>query len=380
MTSRDPFLGEKIVWSGRPQRIDTPAFLRALGWAWFTVAAVCGTFGVVVAVGLGSSPALLLLCGAWTASLGLACFHGPRLWLSGVEYVITDGHVLVRRGPLRRAIRRDQISYARIFWHPLDPNVGDIELVRAVPAGVFRRRLLVRMCGLAAPDKVLAVIRGVRTHSESNAGRRCVTQRLEDGERVLWSARPLPTWQRFLPHGRRAWQSLGFAALLLVALAHLVPALWGNWVRLLSAGLGENPVAFWGLVLGEALVGLLLLAVLFALVDSAVVRPARQLAKTVYVITNRRVLIQRDGEELHLDRKTIVDVIDSPRLPGFRDVFLVLDGPQARALEMGGAFGETDRDTHLKPLFENVVDAESVSRILLGTTPSIPPPAPDLAA
>jgi hypothetical protein len=378
--ARDPFLGENIIWSGRPQRTDTPAFLRALGWAWFTVSAVCATFGVVVAVGLAASPAMLFLCGAWTASLGLACFHGPRLWLSGVEYVITEAHVLVRRGPLRRAIRRDQISYARIFWNPIDPNVGDIELVRAVPAGVLRRRLLVRMSGLAAPDKVLALVRGVRTQSESNAGRRSVTQRLEEGERVLWSARPLPTWRRFLPHGRRAWRCLAFAALLLLCLGHLVPAVASNWSRLLTAGLGENPVAFWGLALGQILVGLLLLAVTAALFDSAVVRPARQLQKTVYVITNRRVLIQRDGEELHLDRKTIVDVIDAPRLPGFRDVFLVLDGPQARALEMGGAFGETDRDTHLKPLFENVVDAESVSRILLGTAPSIPPPAPDLAA
>jgi hypothetical protein len=354
--------------------------MRALGWAWFTVSAVCVTFAVVVAVGLGTNPAMLFLCGVWTASLGLACFHGPRLWLSGIEYVITEAHVMVRRGPLRRAIRRDQISYSRIFWNPLDPNVGDIELVRAVPAGVFRRRLLVRMSGLAAPDKVLALIRGVRTRSDSNAGRRSVTQRLEEGERVLWSARPLPTWRRFVPHGRRAWQSLGFATMLVLCLGHLVPALWGNWGRLVAAGLADNPVAFWGLALGEGLVGLLLLAVAVALLDSAVIRPARQLQKTVYVITNRRVLIQRDGEELHLDRKTIVDVIDAPRLPGFRDVFLVLDGPQARALEMGGAFGETDRDTHLKPLFENVVDAESVLRILLGTVPSAPPPAPDLAA
>jgi hypothetical protein len=338
------------------------------------------TFGVVVAVGLAASPTMLFLCGAWTASLGLACIHGPRLWLAGVEYVLTEAHVLVRRGPLRRAIRRDQISYARIFWSPHDSNVGDMELVRAVPAGVFRRRLLIRMSGLAAPDKVLALIRGVRTQSESNAGRRSVTQRLEDGERVLWSARPLPTWRRFVPHGRRAWQSLGFAAMLVLCLAHLAPALWGNWSRLLAAGLGDNPIAFWGLALGEALVGLLLLAVTLALLDSAVIRPARQLQKTVYVITNRRVLIQREGEELHLDRKTIVDVIDAPRLPGFRDVFLVLDGPQARAVEMGGAFGETDRDTNLKPLFENVLDAESVSRILLGTAPSVPPPAPDLAA
>jgi hypothetical protein len=344
-----------------------------VSWVWFTVSLVCISFALVVAVGLSANPTMLLLCGAWTATLGLGFLHGPRLWLQNVEYLITENHVMWRRGSLRRVIRRDQISYARIFWHAEDPNIGDIELVRAVPAGVFRRRLLIRLVGVAAPDKVLALVRGVRTRSESNAGRRSVTQRLEEGERVLWSAQPLPTWRRFLPHGKRAWQSLGLAAILLFAVARLAPILIDNLRRLLAAGLGENPVAFYGLLAGEALMGLLLVSIGLCLIYSAVVRPAMQLGGTVYVITNHRVLIQRDHEELHLDRKTIVDVIDSPRVAGFRDVFLVLDGPQARALELGGAFGETERDTHLKPILEALADSESVTRILLNTRPSVPP-------
>lgn len=351
-----------------------------MAWVWFTISAVCTAFAIVVAVGLSLSPLMLLLCGAWTATLGIGFLHAPRIWLSSIEYLVTENHVMYRRGPLRRVIRRDQISYARIFWHADDPNVGDIELVRAVPAGVFRRRLLIRLVGLAAPDKVLAVIRGVRTRSESNAGGRSVTQRLEEGERVLWSARPLRTWRRFLPHGKKAWQTLAVAAFLLLSLAKLVPALAANLTLLAAAGLRDNPVAFWGLILGEGLMALLLCSIALYLLHSAVLKPAMQLGGTVYVITNHRVLIQRDHEELHLDRKTIVDVIDSPRVHGFRDVFLVLDGPQARALELGGAFGETERDTLLKPVLENLIDAESVSRILLGTRPSVPPPAPDLAA
>lgn len=378
--ARDPLLGENIIWSGRPQRVETPVFLRAIAAVWFTVAAVCTSFAIVVAVGLSMNPTLLLLCGAWTATLGLGFLQAPKLWFASMEYVITEHHVMWRRGRLRRVIHRDQISYARIFWYPDDPNVGDIELVRAVPAGVLKRRLQIRLVGLAAPDKVLALVRGVNTRSESNAGRRSVTQRLEDGERVLWSARPLPTWRRFVPHGKRAWQSLAIAATLLLALSKLVPALVNNLGRLIEAGLRDNPVAFWGLILGETLMTLLLLSVAGYLIYSAVIRPARQLRGTVYVITNHRVLIQRHHEELHLDRRTIVDVIDSPGVPGFRDVFLVLDGPQARALEMGGAFGETERDTNLKPVLEAVADADSVSRILLNTRPSVPPPRSGLAA
>lgn len=378
--ARDPLLGEKIIWSGHPQRVETAPFLRALGWVWFTVSAVCTSFAVVVAFGLSLNPGMLLLCGVWTATLGIGFLHVPKVWLGRMEYVITENHVMWRRGPLRRVIRREQISYARIFWHPDDPNVGDIELVRAVPAGVLRRRLLIRLVGLAAPDKVLALIRGAKTRSESNAGKRSVTQRLEEGERVVWSARPRPTWERFIPHGRRSWQSLAIAAMLLIAIARLIPALAENLDRLIDAGLKDHPVAFFGLLLGEGLMTILLFGIAVFLLHSAVIGPALKLRGTVYVITNRRVLIQRDHEELHLDRKTIVDVIDSPRIRGFRDVFLVLDGPQARALELGGAFGETERDTNLKPILEGLADAESVSQILLNTRPSVPPPSSNIAA
>ncbi len=69
-------------------------------------------------------------------------------------------------------------------------------------------------------------------------------------------------------------------------------------------------------------------------------------------------------EELHVDRDKIVDVIDSPTGDGLYDVFMVLDGPHARALAASGAFGEIDRGPHLRPVFESVEDAEGVNRIL----------------
>ena len=102
------------------------------------------------------------------------------------------------------------------------------------------------------------------------------------------------------------------------------------------------------------------------------VQPLRQLDRTRYLITDRRVLIQRGREELHLDRERIVDVIPTPGASGMTDVFLVLDGPRARALAISGAFGEQDTGPQLRPVLESVEDAESVSRILLAG-PAGPP-------
>lgn len=373
--ARDPISNETIIWSGRPQRVETPATFRVIGAVLFVTAAIATSFAFVSAWGLGASPFALLMFATWSASLGLAALHGPRIWLSRVEYMVTDEHVGWRRGPFGRTIARKSISYARIFWNSDDPNVGDIELVRAVPTGALRRRLLLRLHGLAAPDKVWALIRGIESRSDSNAGVRCLSQRLEDGERVLWSASPHTTWHRWLPHGKRAWQTFALASTLLVTVAHLGVRVPNNWQLLLEAGLAQHRGALIALALGQAVAILLLLAVTGYLFYNSVLLPARQMAKTKYLITNRRVLIQRDNEELHLDRQQIVDVIDTPAFRGMHNVFLVLDGPRARAVELSGAFGEGERDSHLRPVFRAVDDWESISALLLRRPPSAPPQA-----
>ena len=94
-----------------------------------------------------------------------------------------------------------------------------------------------------------------------------------------------------------------------------------------------------------------------------VVKPVRLAARTRYLITDRRVLIQRGDEELHLDRSRIVDVIDAPKERGLHDIFLVLDGPRARAVAASGAFGEAGGQG-LQPVLQRVADAEAVQRIL----------------
>jgi hypothetical protein len=370
---RDPILNENIIWRGRPQVVDTPPLFRLGAVVLFLTAAASTSFAFVVAWALQASPAPLLFLAAWATTVGMGVLYIPRIWQSKVEYLITEKHVVCKRGPFRRVIARKSISYARIFWLAENPHVGDIELVRAVPTGALRRRLLIRLSGLAAPDKVWALIRGVGSKSECNAGVRCISQRLEDGERVLWSASPRTNWRTWLPYGRRAWQTLAVAATLVVGVIHLAVRLVNNWQMLLDAGLAEHLGTLVALAAGQGIAVLLLLSVTAFLLHQSLMLRGRQLGKTRYLITNRRVLIQRDNEELHLDRDQIVDVIDIQGMRGLHNVCLVLDGPRARAVELSGAFGESDRDSHLRPVLEGVEDWESISTLLLRTPPSAPP-------
>ena len=95
----------------------------------------------------------------------------------------------------------------------------------------------------------------------------------------------------------------------------------------------------------------------------AFVRPSRLARQTRYFVTDARVLIRRGAEELSLDRSRIAYVIDAPGKK-LHDVFLVLDGPQARALAPSGAFGGEDGGDGLRPVFAAIDDADTVGRIL----------------
>ena len=99
------------------------------------------------------------------------------------------------------------------------------------------------------------------------------------------------------------------------------------------------------LLVGAVALGmLLLLAVSAGAGYASLVRPSRLKRRTRYFVTNARVLIRRGNEELALDRSRIAYVIDAPSRK-LHDVFLVLDGPQARALAPSGAFGGDRRAT-----------------------------------
>lgn len=354
--ARDSLFGERILWTGRPVHLRTPAAFRVAAAVAAAISVSALAFAVVVGRGLHAPVGGLVSFSLWCALVAVGAWRLPLVWLSRVEYFITDKHVIWRRGRLRRTIDRATISYAHVRWDPADPSVGDLVLVRAVPTGALRRTLRLTLAAVRAPDRVWALVRGVSASAALGDGARPLGQRLDDGERVVWTARPLSSpWT-----SRRALTALAAAAL-------LAAATHGTWraVAPVRRVLGLHAMPAWvtsAFVAGLSL-GLLLLASVAALfVHGALVRPLLEKRGTRYLVTNRRVLIQRGAEELLLDRTRIAYVIAAPTRNSLQDVFLVLDGPQARALAAHGAFGR--REDTLAPVFASIDDADTVGAIL----------------
>ena len=373
--AKDPLFGERIVWMASPTVLAPPPLARAVGFLFFVLSAISFSFALVIALGLRTAPAGPMLFSLWCASLGIAAREVPRIWLKGARYVVTDQHVITYFGPFRRSIDRKAISFARIFWDDSDRNAGDLELVRAVPTGALRRKLTLKLYGVRAPDRVWAIVRGAEAIAPSGQhGERPLAQRLDHGERVIWSARRHPQLRAYVPQGQREWGLVAVGAFLFAGVermvVHGIPALQ-RVVR--GGGLPVRSFPFAALTFGLSLAVLLVFAVGCYVIYDAVIRQGYGAKHTRYLITVKRVLIQRGHEELHVDRGIIVDVIGAPVGDGLHDVFFVLDGPRARALAMSGAFGELGRGPHLRPVFEAVDDPEGASRALgNGPAPELP--------
>jgi hypothetical protein len=371
--ARDSLFGEQIVWSGRPKGFSLPAPLKVVALASAVVSASTLCFAVACAMVLEARVSGMVAFAAWCAMIALAAFSLPRAWREGVEYLVTEKHVIWRRGRFRRTIERSEISYARIRWNPGVPGVGDLAIERAVPTGALRRTLSVTLADVEAPDRLWAIVRGVEPSAPLGDGDRSLAQRLDAGERVLWSGTPvLPPW----PTRRIATACV--AATLGVACVRMITHA-AHPIRKLAHALPTASLVL--LVAGVALAALLLAAVALFGAYAAWVRPVRLAMATRYFVTDRRVLIRRGHEELHLDRSRIADVIVTPasgaRPPagahlrsrgvtedGVKDLFLVLDGPRARAFASSGAFAGGAADGKLVPVFAGVEDAEAVGALL----------------
>jgi len=364
--ARDSLFGESIVWTGKPAVLRTPPMYRAIAVAAGGLSVVTLLFAVVAGRALGAHVGGMIVFAGWCATLAFGAWRLPLVWQSRVEYLVTEKHVIWRRGPLRRTIDRSAISYARIIWSDSEPEVGDLVLVRAVPTGALRRTLTVVLQGVHEPDRLWAVVRGVQPSAPLGDGDRPLAQRLDEGERVLWSAMPeRSSWS--IRRALTAFVSVALFGAAAQMMVRTVPSLH----RVLAAhALGV--VLSILLVAGVALATLLVVVSAAAVGNWAVVRPARLARQTRYFVTDRRVLIRRGREELHLDRSRIAYVIAAPLrkspahegVTALSDVFLVLDGPQARALAPSGAFGEHSEDDTLQPVFAAIADPETVGEIL----------------
>lgn len=360
---RDSLYGENIgrVWRTRP--VPPPLGMKIASAMLAALSAVTTCFGIAVGQALHVPIGGILFVAAWLACLSLAAYFGPGIWRREIQIVLTSRHVIWRRGRLRRSIERRAISYARIHWHPSVSGVGDLELVRAVPTGALRRTLSITLPDLEAPDAVWAEIRGVLATPVLGDNARPVGQRLDPAERVLWTAQPA---------SHRPWdvQRIGTLAIALVALVSGVRALLGgvHALKVLhDAGLRTISASFGALALSVGISVAAVLVTSFIAGYHALFRPRALDHATRYVVTDRRVLIQRGSEELHLDRDRIVDVIDSPQDRGCHDLFLVLGGKNAHAHALAGAFGEKvvgGATGQLLPVLRGLQDSETVRAIL----------------
>jgi hypothetical protein len=365
--ARDSLFNESIVWTGRPAVLRTPPVYRVLAVSAAALSLVALLFAIVAAIALSAHVGGMLFFSAWCAFLAISAWRLPLVWQSRVEYIVTDKHVIWRRGPLRRTIDRHAISYARIHW--IAPNVGDLVLVRAVPTGALRRTLTLVLQAVEAPDRLWAVVRGVAPPLPLGDGDRPLAQRLDEGERVLWSAMPnSASWSN-----RRVVTALGslvlFAASAQMLVRSVPPLRRVLNQHVLGAALSTM------LVGGVAITTLMLVACAVGFAHFSLLRPVRLTRQTRYFITDRRVLIRRGHDELHLDRSRIAYVIEAPLGPSRANVFLVLDGPQAQALAASGAFTERGETDTLLPVFSAIDDPETVGELLRVSPRSSRPPS-----
>lgn len=357
--ARDSLFGERILWQGSCRAVTVPFVNKVMSVVGTVASAVTLCYAVVVAKSLAAPVGGMILLAAWCATVALGAWRIPIWWRAQVEYIVTERHVIWRRGPLRRSIDIGQISYALVRWSTNHESLGDLVIVRAVPTGALRRTLTLSLHDVEAPDRLWATIRGVEQSAPLGSSHRPLAQRLDPGERVLWSGAPLASaWTV-----RRIAMALAGAVLAVTFVRSLLKSV-PTLVHVLA--LHALPPALAVVLVGGASLGmLLLLAVSAGVVYAALVRPARLARATRYFVTTSRVLIRRGNEEMSLDRSRIAYVIDAPSKK-LHDVFLVLDGPQARALAPSGAFGGEDRDDILRPVFSAIADADTVGEILRG--------------
>ena len=366
---RDSLYAERILWSGAPSLVSASSLHRATALLLGAVSAVTTLLAIAASQTGHILTGKLILFAAWTATFGLLVRMIPVIWAQAARFVITDRHVIWQRGTFKRTIQRKGISFARIAWSKKNPRVGDLELVRAVPTGAMNRRLTLALQGVADPDRVWSIARGAKANQQDTGGwDQPIERRLEEGEQVLWEASPHRSLRSLLPltTRRTLMAALGVLCWMVAVRTVMVAAPISH--RLMAAGIEASSVSFLTLLGAMALTGVVLVVVGSWLLHHGITRKVLLDRKTRYLVTDRRVILQRARMEIHVDRGTIVDVADSEGLYGERDAFLVMDGPQARALAAHGAFGPGERVKGFLPMMQSLTEDEvdSLRALLMG--------------
>lgn len=365
---------EEVLWHGR----KTPGVPRDRKWRIgpalvFAFATVAALFAALVAVADLPGVHNGVTVASYLALFGVALLLLPHYLLDGAEYLVTDRRIIWRRGRFQRSMNRSSVTYGRIVWHRSAPGVGHLELVCAVPFGPLARKQRILLNDVKHPDAVFARIRGVEPTQHMGDGELSLTERLDEGEQVLWGGHP-EGWLL-------SWREIAVA---IVGLGLTVMGLlYGHRVGAILLGLEEVglPVRSWEwvlLFLAGGITWAVMAGVGLGLAWHGLWRARRLGRDTEYVLTDHRLLIRRGGTELSLDRRRIVDVADAPAWRGLHHLFLVLDAPESRALGVSGALGPMlpARDS-VPPILYELSDVDRLKELILRrdshpSAPSIP--------
>ena len=189
--ARDSLFGESIVWRGQCRAVSVPFGNKVVSFVAAAVSVVTLGYAVVAAKSLHAPVGGMVLFAAWCATVALGAWRLPLWWRSQIEYIITERHVIWRRGPIRRSIDRAQISYALVRWSPRDPTLGDLVIIRAVPTGALRRTLSLTLHDVDAPSRklhdVFLVLDGPQARAMAPSGA-FGTEDKDDALRPVFSA------------------------------------------------------------------------------------------------------------------------------------------------------------------------------------------------
>ena len=360
---------ERVLWQGGP-KLGVPRDLR-----WILGPVLVLTFAVVVALFAGllsiadlpgvRSMAFLAFYLLLTAAAVTAL---PQFLLDPAQYMITDRHVIYRRGNVRSAMETRAITYARIHWHRNVPGVGHLELVRAVPFGPLSRKQRLTLHDLVAPDRVFALIRQANPSEYAGYSDVKLTDRLDPDEIVLWGDGPA---------GMRIGAAEGMTALWGIMVL-IVAALYLAKTGAIMVGLEEIGLPVQSVTWALLFICILLSSSAMGAVGGFLLWKGTWGARadgsdTEYLLTNHRLIIRRGRTELSVDRGRIVDVAQVQGSSGLSNLVLILDGPNGRALDDNGAlslFASPSRAL-VPPILYEVQDSQYVRNLLLEPVESL---------
>jgi hypothetical protein len=361
---------ERVLWTGGPKLGVAPdtrfrvAFLLLLA-----LAAIVALFaGLLSAVSLPGVRSMAFSAGC-LCTMATIVHLLPRHLSDRCRYMITDRQVIWKRGQHRRTIDRAAITYARVHWHRGVPGVGHLELVRAVPFGPLARKQRLLLHDVEAPDVLFALIRGAVPSEFAGYADVKLTDRLDRDETVLWGASPAG-WR--MGHAE-AWTALAGGVVLFGGLWYGA-RMGGILLGLEHSGLRVISATWIMLFSIMLLSGSIILAVGAALLWHGVWGARAAGSRTEYVLTEARLLIRRGRTELSVDRHRIVDVAELPSTAGSRNLHLILDAPDARALEASGALGLWPPPRAVvAPVLYEITEYELLRAMLLMRPSSTPP-------